>query len=121
MAQTDKRIQRRPEHHNSAAAYPPYHSKYNPIERVFRVLEKYCNGDPLRTVEKALGFAAGMTCKGVYQVAKLVTKAYATGIKLCNKIRRHYEQALDRAPELRKWLVTIDPGQAMRVCALAKE
>jgi transposase len=38
------------------AYYPPYHSKYNPIERVFGVLENYWNGDPLRLVEKAWGW-----------------------------------------------------------------
>ena len=47
------------------ACYPPYHSKYNPVERVFGVLENYWNGDPLETVEKALGMAEGMTYKGV--------------------------------------------------------
>jgi hypothetical protein len=103
------------------AYYPPYHSKYNPIERVFGLLEKYWNGDPLRTVEKALGMAEGMTYKGVHPVASLVTKAYSTGIKLSNKLRRHYEQALDRLPELRKWFITIDPGKARMACALAKK
>jgi hypothetical protein len=29
------------------ACYPPCHSKYNPVERVFGVLENYWNGDPL--------------------------------------------------------------------------
>ena len=47
------------------ACYPPYHSKYNPVERVFGVLENYWNGDPLQTVQKALGMAEGMTYKGV--------------------------------------------------------
>ena len=42
------------------AYHPPYHSKYNPIERVFGVLESYWNGDPLRTVDKALGLARGI-------------------------------------------------------------
>ena len=45
------------------ACYPPYHSKYNPIERVFGVLENYWNGDPLDSVQKALGMAEGMTLK----------------------------------------------------------
>lgn len=103
------------------AYYPPYHSKYNPIERVFGVLEKYWNGDPLRTVEKALGMAEGMTYKGVHPVARLVTKTYNTGIKLSNKVRRHYEQALDRLPELPKWFVTIDPAKARMACASANE
>jgi len=102
------------------AYYPPYHSKYNPIERVFGVLENYWNGDPLRTVEKALGLAEGMTYKGVHPVAGLVTKAYTTGVKLSNQLRRHYEQALDRLPELRKWFITINPNKARKVCALAK-
>ena len=59
------------------AYYPPYHSKYNPIERVFGVLENYWNGDPLRTVEKALGMAEGMTYNGVHPKAKLITQNYA--------------------------------------------
>jgi transposase len=55
------------------AYYPPYHSKYNPIERVFGVLENYWNGDPLCTVEKALGMAEGMTYNGVHPMVKLIT------------------------------------------------
>lgn len=53
------------------AYYPPYHSKYNPIERVFGVLENYWNGDPLRTIEKALGLARGVTYNGVYPFSQL--------------------------------------------------
>jgi hypothetical protein len=100
------------------AYYPPYHSKYNPIERVFGVLENYWNGDPLRTVDKALGFAKAMTYKGVHPVAQLVTKVYAKGVKLSNKVRQHYEGALSRLPELRKWSITIEPGKARHICAL---
>ena len=84
------------------AYYPPYHSKYNPIERVFGVLENYWNGDPLRTVEKALGLAEGMTYKGIHPVAKLIAKAYAKGVKLSNQMRCHYERALHRLSELRR-------------------
>lgn len=102
------------------AYYPPYHSKYNPIERVFGALEKYWNGDPLRTVEKALGMAEGMTYKGVHPIVKLVDKAYTTGIKLGKHARCHYEQALDRLPSLLKWFITIDPDKAWMVCALAQ-
>jgi hypothetical protein len=46
------------------ACYPPDHSKYNPVERVFGVLENYWNGDPLCAVSLALGMAEGMTYKG---------------------------------------------------------
>jgi len=102
------------------AYYPPYHSKYNPIERVFGVLENYWNGDPLRTVEKALSMAEGMTYNNVHPVAKLITTAYAKGVKLSSRARRHYEQALDRLSELRKWFITIYPVKAKLVCASAK-
>lgn len=103
------------------AYYPPYHSKYNPIERVFGVLEKAWNGDPLRTVDKALGLAEGMTYKGVHPVSKLITKAYATGVKLNNQVRHHYERALNRLPELQKWFITITPCKARLICALAED
>lgn len=102
------------------AYYPPYHSKYNPIERVFGVLENYWNGDPLRTVKKALSMAEGMTYKGVHPVVKLITKAYAKGVKLSNQVRCHYEQALQRLSELRKWFITINPVEARTICALAE-
>lgn len=101
------------------AYYPPYHSKYNPIERVFGVLENYWNGDPLRTVEKALGLAEGMTYKGVHPVAELVTKVYDKGVKLNNQMRHLYEQALYRLPELRKWSITIKPDKAKTIWSLA--
>ena len=94
------------------AYYPPYHSKYNPIERVFGVLENYWNGDPLRTVEKALGLAEGMTYRGVHPVAKLVTAVYNKGVKLSTQARRLYENALDRLQELHKWFITITPDKA---------
>jgi hypothetical protein len=81
---------------------------------------KYWNGDPLRTVEKALGMAEGMTYKGVHPIVKLVDKAYTTGIKLGKHARCQYEQALDRLPSLLKWFITIDPDKARMVCALAQ-
>lgn len=100
------------------AYYPPYHSKYNPIERVFGVLEKNWNGDPLRTIDKALGLAEGMTYKGVHPVVKLVTKTYVNGVRLKKAMQCIYEKALDRLPELKKWFITITPEKAKKVCSL---
>ena len=103
------------------AYYPPYHSKYNPIERVFGVLEKYWNGDPLRTVDKALQMAEGMTYKGVHPVACRVNQEYAIGVKLSIQQMRLYETALDRLQNLKKWFITIVPVKAKEVCVLASE
>lgn len=100
------------------AYYPPYHSKYNPIERVFGVLENYWNGDPLRTVERALGMAEGMTYKGVHPIVQQITKEYAKGIKVGLKHRRLYELALYRLTNLKKWFIKIDPIRAQSVCLL---
>jgi hypothetical protein len=46
------------------AYYPPYHSKYNPVERCWGVLEQHWNGSLLESVDAVLQFAASMTWKG---------------------------------------------------------
>lgn len=91
------------------AYYPPYHSKYNPIERVFGVLENYWNGDPLTSVTKALDMAQGMTYKGIHPTAVLVEKIYPKGIKLDKKAMKPYEKCLDRLKGLGKWFISISP------------
>ena len=45
--------------------YPPYHSKYNPIERCWAALENYWNGAILDSVEAAVQWASNMTWKGI--------------------------------------------------------
>lgn len=42
------------------AYYPPYHSKYNPVERVWGVLENHWNSEILDSKEKVLGLAKTM-------------------------------------------------------------
>lgn len=94
------------------AYYPPYHSKYNPVERVFGVLEKAWNGDPLLTVDHALKMAAGMTYKGVHPEAKLITTVYKKGVRFTKKEMRPIERCLNRLETLSKWFVSILPGPA---------
>jgi hypothetical protein len=43
------------------AYYPPYHSKYNPIERCWGILEQHWNGSLLDWVDAVLQFARTMT------------------------------------------------------------
>jgi hypothetical protein len=96
------------------AYYPPYHSKYNPVERVFGVLENYWNGDPLRSVEQALGMASGMTYKGVQPKVELITQVYPKGVCLQKNEMRLYERCLDRLKNLGKWFVTIFASTAKK-------
>ena len=64
------------------AYYPPYHSKYNPIERTWGILENHWNGSILDEIDTVLNFARTMTWKGQNPVVKLVTEIYKTGVKL---------------------------------------
>jgi Rhodopirellula transposase DDE domain len=89
------------------ACYPPYHSKTNPIERVFGVLENDWNGDPLISVAKALGMAAGMTYKGIHPTTMLMDGEYPKGVKLDKKSMIPYVKCLNRLADLCKWFIKI--------------
>lgn len=91
------------------AYYPPYHSKYNPVERVWGVLERHWNGSLLDTVETVLSFARTMTWNGHHPVVKLVEDAYHTGVGLTKKAMDELEERFERLPGLEKWFVRIDP------------
>ena len=91
------------------AYYPPYHSKYNPIERVWGVLEQHWNGSLLDSLQAVLGFARTMKWKQRKPVVHLVKKVYKTGMKLTQKAMNLLEERLDRLDGLGKWFVTIRP------------
>ncbi|MGL5749675.1 MAG: ISAzo13 family transposase, partial [Paraclostridium sp.] len=61
------------------AYYPPYHSKYNPVERVWGILENHWNGSILDTKETILRFAQSMTYKGLKPTVNLSKNIYECG------------------------------------------
>jgi transposase len=89
------------------AYYPPYHSKYNPIERCWGILEQHWNGSLLDSVDALIQFARTMTWKGKHPRVELVTSTYQTGIKLTKKAMQAVETHLKRLPSLEKWFVDI--------------
>jgi hypothetical protein len=89
--------------------YPPYHSKYNPIERVWGVLENYWNGSLLDTLETVVRFAQNMTYNGIHPVVEIVETTYHTGVKLTQKAMAALEKRFERLPGLEKWFVLIRP------------
>ncbi len=91
------------------AYYPPYHSKYNPIERLWGVLEQHWNGSLLESVETVLGFARTMRWKGQQAVVQLVERTYETGVRLSQKAMAVLEERFERWPGLGKWFVRIVP------------
>ena len=56
--------------------YPPYHSKYNRIERCWSALERHWNGTQLRTLDKAVGWAKSMTWNALSPIVGVATKLY---------------------------------------------
>ena len=89
--------------------YPPYHSKYNPIERCWGILENHWNGALLDSVEAVLAYARTMTWKGLNPTVELVTKTYHSGVKLTQEAMNKIEKQIERLPGLEKWFVDIRP------------
>jgi len=95
----------------AAGVLPAYHRKCNPVERVFGVLENYWSGDPLLTIEHALGMARNMTYKGVHPVTSLHPGG-EKGVKVAKAEMRVLSLALDRLEGLGKWFVKFTPEKA---------
>lgn len=91
------------------AYYPPYHSKYNPVERVWGVLENHWNGELLSSISKALGLARSMTYRGLNPVVKRVSKVYHKGVRISKRAMEEVEAQISRMPGLEKWFLTIFP------------
>ena len=71
--------------------YPPYHSKYNPIERCWAALENYWRGAILDSVQSAIRWAANMTWKGIKPIIHLVTQTYEKKIKVASDDLQQYQ------------------------------
>jgi transposase len=89
--------------------YPPYHSKYNPIERFWGILEKFWNGALLSSEEAVLGYAQNMTYNGVHPQVHRNHQQYAKGVKLKVSGKKRLEKWLKRKPGLEKWAIEIPP------------
>jgi hypothetical protein len=91
------------------AYYPPYHSKYNPIERVWGGLEQHWNGSLLDSVDTVLSFARTFTWRSQQPAVTHIERIYETGVKLSQKAMAQLEQRFERLAGLEKWFVTISP------------
>ena len=91
------------------AYYPPYHSKYNPVERVWGILENHWNGALLDSLETATRYAKTMTYAGVRPLVKVATEMYETGVKLSRQAMDALEARFQRLPDLERYFVTIVP------------
>jgi len=62
--------------------YPPYHSKYNGIERYWAGLEKSWNGYLLDSVATVLNRAGNFAWRGMQTTVRLLNTLYEKGVKL---------------------------------------
>lgn len=90
--------------------YPPYHSKYNPVERLWARLENIWNGFLLESKEICLSFMKNLTWKGIASVTKLKEVKYEKGLKVekkeMSKLESNY---IHRTEGIKKWSVLITP------------
>ena len=89
--------------------YPPYHSKYNMIERYWAGLEKSWNGYLLDSVATVLNRAGNFAWRGTQTTVRLLDTLYEKGVKLCGKEKRALETRLLRSQELKWWDIIICP------------
>jgi len=89
--------------------YPPYHSKYNPIERCWSALEKKWNGVLLNRLKVVLQCALRMRWKGQHPMVKRLHGEYPDGVRVARKEMKEYEARLERSATLPKYDITITP------------
>jgi hypothetical protein len=93
--------------------YPPYHSKYNGIERYWGGLERSWNGYLLDCVETAIKRAGNFAWKSLCPTVALLEGIYAKGITLVGMQKRKLEARLVRSELLPWWDVTIRPLEVL--------
>jgi len=91
------------------AYYPPYHSKYNRIERCWGILENHWNGTLLSSIETTLSWAKTMTWQGVFPIVHLLGNNYENGVRLNKRQFRPFQARLKRSEVIPKWSVVISP------------
>lgn len=89
--------------------YPPYHSKYNPIERCWSSLQKKWNGVLLKCWEIVQACALRMTWKGHHPEVVRIQGHYPTGVKVPKAEMQELNKRLERSATLPKYDIIIKP------------
>ena len=90
-------------------SYPPYHSKYNRVERCWSSLEKKWNGVLLTSLEVVLQCTLRMTWKGSHPTVKHFEGRYPDGVRVAAKEMKEVEARLERSATLPKYDIIIKP------------
>jgi transposase len=93
--------------------YPPYHSKYNPIERVWAAVEQYWNGTILDSVDKVIDTLGNVSWKQQKINAIFIDKHYEKKVTLSHKEMKLRKPFLFPNTEIPKWDVLIKYNHEM--------
>jgi hypothetical protein len=89
--------------------YPPYHSKYNPIERCWSSLQQKWGGVLLTCWEVVRACALRMTWKALHPTVLRLTGDYPAGVIVAKEEMKELNKRLERSDTLRKYDITIKP------------
>lgn len=89
--------------------YPPYHSKYNPIERCWSSLQRKWNGVLLTSAQIVLSCAQRMNWCGKHPQVHSIADDYDEVEAVTNVEMKAINARLDRSTVLPKYDVTIRP------------
>ena len=90
--------------------YPPYHSKYNKIERFWARLQLSWNGVVINNLPELVKIMNKVIWNGIKTIAKISLKEYKTGIKVDkDEIKYLEEHHIYRDEKLPKWSIVIPP------------
>jgi hypothetical protein len=92
--------------------YPPYHSKYDPVERCWSALERKWRGVLLNSLGVILWCARRMTWKGRHPKVRVLLGKYRDGVRVPAKEMKSVEARLQRSATLPKYDITIKPNKA---------
>ncbi len=91
---------------------PPYHSKYNPIERCWSSLQKKWNGVLLTCWNVVRACALRMSWKGSHPEVASIDGDYPTGVIVPKAEMKQLDKRLDRSEQLPKYDITIKPTKS---------
>lgn len=89
--------------------YPPYQSKYNPIERCWSALESKWGGTLLNSLGTILREAKRLVWCGKAAMVEHLEGTWAEGVKLTKAEMKPIEDRLERSKSLPKYDITIRP------------
>lgn len=92
--------------------YPPYHSKYNPIERCWSSLQQKWNGVLLTCWQVVKWCALRMTWKGAHPEVHRIAKGYQYEKPVSNHEMENINARLRRSSTLPKYDIAISPSTA---------